>query len=104
MNISLLHIPCCSFPISGAIQDGKAKGKVSVCVCWKGGGGADFWPPGSRNELGTAKRASRGAACRWPGGASCWLPEGSHYWGLSNKAGLVGACQGGLGGGGASGC
>ena len=36
VNISLLHIPGRSFPISGAIQDGKAKGKVSMCV-WRGG-------------------------------------------------------------------
>ena len=37
VNISLLHIIGCSFPISGAIQDGKAKGKY-LCVCVLGGG------------------------------------------------------------------
>ena len=46
-------MPGCSFSVSGAIGDGRARGKV------RGGGRADLWPPGGWKELETASRASK---------------------------------------------
>ena len=60
VNIPSLQMPGCSFWVSEAIGDGRARGKVCG-----GGGRGDLWPPGGCKELLTASRASKRAACRW---------------------------------------